>query len=310
MDQPAVAPYGGFIVKSLDDEKANQAELEKQSIEVDVDGQTQQLRPEAIRLNGVDNLSTEEIKAYVEYYLNYTSSVDSETGKISYAQKPFQEQITFRVEWIDDSNVCIVFKTSDENRKALEVLREDPITTSPEDPSYVNAIIQEQKAKPYDPIIAFRKAQSMSVRLGLVDESLENKESSGDMDEDQSSIELIIRQAFQLDRKVKNASQYSRYYLIHGEPERQPRRRRQPHHNSRPRHAKQQQEDAEEEDLFAEKLNSTRQRSSSRNNGTGEEEDEDLFKDLKSRRSRRDVDDEEDLFADKLRRTRSRSPTR
>ena len=40
------------------------------------------------------------------------------------------------------------------------------------------------------------------------------------MEEDESSIELIIRQSFQSDRKVKNAREYSRYYLIHGEPER------------------------------------------------------------------------------------------
>lgn len=277
MTEPEVAPYGGFIVKTLEDEKANEAKLEELAIEVEYNGTTQTLRPEALRLNGVDNLSTEEIKSYVDYYLNYTTSHNAELDKIEYNQIPFDEQVTFRVEWIDDSNVNLVFKTNLDNLRALRQLSRDPVEIDDNDPSFINEVIQERQAKDYNPIIAFRSSQSLLNRLGFKEKPKGDQQE--DMMEDESSIELRIRQSFQLDRKVKNASQYSRYYLIHGEPER-PRRTT---HRRRRREPTEQKEEEEEEDLFADKLKQGR--ASSRN-------------------------DEEDLFADKLKRSRSRSPTR
>lgn len=230
MTEPEVAPYGGFIVKTLEDEKANEAQLEELAIEVEYNGTTQKLRPEALRLNGVDNLSTEEIKSYVDYYLNYTTSRNEELDKIEYNQIPFDEQITFRVEWIDDSNVNVVFKTNQDNLRALRQLSRDPIEIDDNDSTFINEVIQERRAKDYNPIISFRSSQSLSNRLGLKEKAKDNEQEG--MIEDESSIELRIRQSFQLDRKVKNASQYSRYYLIHGEPER-PRRSRPIHRHRR-----------------------------------------------------------------------------
>ncbi|CAK9441734.1 uncharacterized protein LODBEIA_P56020 [Lodderomyces beijingensis] len=330
MEEPA--PYGGFIVKSIEDEKANAAELEQLSVEVQYQGTTQQIRPEALHLNGVDNLSTEEIKAYVDYYLNYTSEFDNDKQKITYSQIPFEDQLTFRVEWIDDSNVNVVFKTSHENRNALAQLRSEPMTNDAND---VNKTIQEVLAKPYDPIVAFRKSQSLVNRLALANGEADKKAGGGGnadgngngngegeskMDEDESAIELRIRQSFQSDRKVKNASQYSRYYLIHGEPERQPRRRYAPRRRDT-------EEKQEQEDLFADKLKKSqpvhdrrgdddlfRERLASKGRGRGDGDD-DLFKSkVQNRRGRRNDggdEEEEDLFAEKLKkRTRSRSPTR
>ncbi|KAI5970268.1 hypothetical protein CANMA_000620 [Candida margitis] len=285
MTEPEVAPYGGFIVKTLEDEKANEAQLEELAIEVDYNGTTQRLRPEALRLNGVDNLSTEEIKSYVEYYLNYTTSRNEDLDKIEYHQIPFDEQVTFRVEWIDDSNVNIVFKTNQDNLKALRQLSSDPIEIDDQDPSFINEVIQERRAKDYNPIIPFRSSQSLSNRLGLKEKPKEDKQEEGMM-EDESAIELRIRQSFQSDRKVKYASQYSRYYLIHGEPERT-RRPRPSHRHKRREPVNEIKEEEEEEDLFADRL------SRGHNSSRGQI-----------------ADDEEDLFADKLKRSRSRSPTR
>ncbi|CCG21931.1 hypothetical protein CORT_0B02130 [Candida orthopsilosis Co 90-125] len=285
MTEPEVAPYGGFIVKTLEDEKANEAQLEELAIEVEYNGTTQKLRPEALRLNGVDNLSTEEIKSYVDYYLNYTTSRNEELDKIEYNQIPFDEQITFRVEWIDDSNVNVVFKTNQDNLRALRQLSRDPIEIDDNDSTFINEVIQERRAKDYNPIISFRSSQSLSNRLGLKEKAKDNEQEG--MIEDESSIELRIRQSFQSDRKVKNASQYSRYYLIHGEPER-PRRSRPIHRHRRREPEILAKKEEEQEDLFADKLKQGR--SSSREQAIDEEE--------------------EDLFADKLKRSRSRSPTR
>lgn len=284
MTEPEVAPYGGFIVKTLEDEKANEAQLEELAIEVEYNGTTQKLRPEALRLNGVDNLSTEEIKSYVDYYLNYTTSRNEELDKIEYNQIPFDEQITFRVEWIDDSNVNVVFKTNQDNLRALRQLSRDPIEIDDNDSTFINEVIQERRAKDYNPIIAFRSSQSLSNRLGLKEKAKDDEQEG--MIEDESSIELRIRQSFQLDRKVKNASQYSRYYLIHGEPER-PRRSRSIHRHRRREPEILAKKEEEQEDLFADKLKQGR--SSSRKQA---------------------IEEEEDLFAEKLKRSRSRSPTR
>ncbi|KAI5961687.1 hypothetical protein KGF57_001621 [Candida theae] len=285
MTEPEVAPYGGFIVKTLEDEKANEAKLEELAIEVEYHGTTQTLRPEALRLNGVDNLSTEEIKSYVDYYLNYTTSHSEELDKIEYNQIPFNDQVTFRVEWINDSNVNIVFKTNSDSLKGLRQLSSDPIEIDENDPAFINEAIQERAAKDYNPIIPFRSSQSLSNRLGLKEKSKDDTQEG--MMEDESSIELRIRQSFQSDRKVKNASQYSRYYLVHGEPER-PRRPRPTHRHKRRRDPAKPKEDDVEEDLFADKLRQGRLNS----------------------RERAVDDEEEDLFADKLKRSRSRSPTR
>ncbi|KAI5964252.1 uncharacterized protein KGF55_002194 [Candida pseudojiufengensis] len=290
MNQPEVAPYGGFIVKSLEDEKANEAKIEELSIEVDYNGTVQKIRPEAFKLNGVDNLSTEEIKSYIDYYLNYTVTQDEENGELKYNQIPFDDQITFRVEWIDDSNVVIVFKTNQDQINALRQIRRIATTLDENDPNFINEVIQEVDAKDYNPIIQFRKSQSLSNRLGLPEKD-PNEVTS--IEEDETSIELKIRQAFQSDRKVKNASQYSRYYLVHGEPERDLHPRRHKHHHRRSRRDGESIEikanEPEEEDLFADKLKGNNGRKTEIRNGD---------------------DEEEDLFANKLKKTRSRSPTR
>lgn len=310
MSEPQVAPYGGLLTKTLDDEKAREAKLEQQAIEVQVNGQTEVLRPEAIHVRGVDNLSTEDIKAFVDYYINYTVSEQQEqvegqeepTTKINYEPLPIDEQITFRIQWINDTSVNISFKTMEDAHKALtgiSISSNPNIVVDLNEEQKIQDAIQERETKPYRPIIDFRKQQNLSNRLGVASEANENQntvEQDNGMDEDDSSIVLYVRQSFQSDRKVKNASAYSRYYLLHGEPERKPRhhnkyRLRESHRGRRDRRDRR--NDEEEEDLFADKL-----RQSRNENG-------------RNRRA-----DEEDLFPGRSRsrtnstRDRSRSPMR
>lgn len=273
------------MTRTLDAEKEQEEKLKQQRAEISINGETQTLRPEALHVRGVDNLSTDEIKAFVDYYLNY--SKNETTGQYEVTGN----LISFRVQWIDDTNVNIVFNTHDEAKAALQALSISSGPNSVElnddfSQEYVSSIVQERETRPYNPSIEFHRYQKEMQKLAQSEEDrdlFEQKKEQHDkeadegveMDEDESSVVLYVRLSLQSDRKVKNAAAYSRYYLLHGEPDR---------------------------------LKPKLPRNSGRGRGTFTRDNgEDLFADkLKSSRSRRDAD-EEDLFADKL---RERSPSR
>lgn len=269
------------MTRTIDEEKDQQAKIEAQQVEVSVNGTTETLRPEALHLKGVDNLSTDDIKAFVDYYVNYRQ----EDGKFVPNDPPH----TFRVQWVDDLKVNVVFKTHEDAKLALDQLsifaNSDPVM-APEGEltqEYVSEIIQEREAKPYSPSIALHKYLKELEKLATPQEDrdlFEQKKETveqqrNEMDEDESSVVLYVRLAFQSDRKVKNAAAYSRYYLLHGEPDRtKPRPRKG---RGRGQYAR---EEREEEDLFADKVKGRREQP---------------------------VEEEEDLFAWRL---RERSPSR
>lgn len=278
------APYGGLMVKTIEDQNEQQRKLQEQAVEINVNGQTEVLRPEAIHIRGVDSLSSQNIEAYINYYVNY--EFKQETGddgevKVLHEAKPFEDQIKFRVQWINDTSVNIVFTTHEDAVKALEsisITSANPAIAPVPEPKgpIVTELIQERETKPYNPVIEFQKKLDLSHRLGIKSEK-DSSESNG-MDEDESALVLHARMSFQSDRKVKNAAVYSRYYLLHGEPERKPRYK-----------------------------NYKQRRPNRRDNGR----DEDLFANKLGGRRDRYKEDEEDLFAHKLKaRQRSRSPTR
>lgn len=292
------------MTKPLEDEKNREAKLKEQQVEVNYNGNTEVLRPEALKIAGVDNLSTEEITSFLDLYLNYTTTVVDDVT----SYEALDNQVTFRVEWINDSSVGIAFQTHDDCLYALRQLSTyspiDEPTPDLTNQVYVSAIIQERESKSYNPVLAFRNHQSLFSRLGI---NKEENEEEQKMDEDESSIVLLVRQAFQSDRKVKNAALYSRYYLIHGEPDRKQRyreKRDRRKYDKLVEDAKDFKEDAPQEpqepevDLFADRLvgRSERPARSERSGG----------RPSKFKKYNRN-DDEEDLFAHKL---RERSPTR
>ncbi|RCK65053.1 hypothetical protein Cantr_00620 [Candida viswanathii] len=300
--EPEVAPYGGFMIKTLEDESKSAAELTTHQHEVTTAaGTTETIRPESLTILGVDSLSTSNIESYVNYYLNYVLVDDDEpdliTGELGtkYAMKPNGECIEFRIEWVNDTAVNVIFKTVGECSRALKELRSVELMggfdvgDEAQREEYVRECAVEVPAKSYNPVIEFQKMQEAR-RGGAATEKKKKEEVEVGMDEDESSVELLIRQSFQLDRKVKNAREYSRYYLIHGEPDRRHSHRGGSNggrrsYRERDSYRPKRNDDDEEEDLFAEKLG-------------------------RLRHSRRD-EEEEDLFADKLRQAnRDRSPTR
>lgn len=263
------------MTRTLDEEKQQQETLKEQQVEIVVNGTTETIRPEAVHLRGVDNLSTDDIKNFVDYYLNYTQEGDGYVAN--------DKIVSFRIQWIDDSTANAVFKTHEDAALALNALSVSAGPNSVENKmdfsqEYVSSIVQERETKPYAASIAFHKFQEKQTPdQDLFSEKKEHVEEElrklSAMDEDDSAVVLYARQTLQLDRKVKNAGAYSRYYLLHGEPDRTKPRARAPHRRGRDRR-----EDADE-DLFASKLSTTQ-----KNRG-----------------------DEEDLFASRM---RERSPSR
>lgn len=290
------APYGGFMTRTLDAEKEQQEKLKQQQVDIVVNGETETLRPEALHIRGVDNLSTDDIKAFVDYYLNYHVS-QTESGEV-YEAKP--EEITFRVQWIDDTNVNVAFKTHEDARAGLDALSiTDPNTVPAQEElsqEYVSSMVQERETKPYNPSIAFHKELKARQRRALpqderdlFEKKVEEEEQIEEMDEDENTLTLYVRQSLQSDRKVKNAAAYSRYYLLHGEPDRtRPRGRGQFKRDEREVRAESERERAEREP-------------------EREPEAEDLFADKLKNGSRRTREDDEDLFAWRM---RERSPER
>jgi hypothetical protein len=265
MDEPYVAPYGGLLTKSLEDQNERESLLQQQAVQISVNGAQETIRPEAIFIRGVDSLSTEDITAFVNYYLNYTV-LTSDDGALVYTVLPLQRE--FRVQWVNDSSVNVVFDTAEDAVAALALISitaQNPNAPQSEAAFALQDNIQERETKPFAPVIHFKKVHDLKSRIGVpagdagdAGDTVADAVADAAMDEDDSSVVLHARQSFQSDRKVKNASTYLRYYLLHGEPERRARprgsrgrddrnTRRKPRQRLRPGRE-------EEEDLFASRL--------------------------------------------------------
>ena len=278
------------MTRTIDSENEQKDLLAKQLVEVGVNGTTETLRPDAVHVRGVDNLSTAEIEAFVNLYLNH----DYESPEYVVLGEP----ILFRVQWIDDLNANVIFKTHADALIALQRLSEEwpgvenstgnAVAESPLfSQEYLAALVEERRARLYAASIPFFRHQKHLKELAEGQDLFEAKKAeieeqkATEMEEDGSSVVLYIRQALQSDRKVKNAAAYSRYYLLHGEPDRTKPRPRREAGEERGRGAYAREED-DGQDLFAEKIKSTTEK-------------------------KRADDIEEDLFASRL---RERSPAR
>lgn len=241
-----VAPYSGFLTRTADAERAQ--------TQITVNGTPETLRPEAVRLRGVDRFSTNHIKLYVDYHLNYTDDDGVYTAR--------RDQEAFRIQWIDDTSANVVFGSHAAARRALEALGmcavPEPLYAGSDGAAgfaaeYAAELVQEREARPYEPTIAFHKHQQEAERAALPESErdlfetkrLQKEREREALDEDGLETLLFVRILFQLDRKVKNAAVYSRYYLLHGEPDRAA---------ARAERAKSRGDFARDDDLFADKL--------------------------------------------------------
>jgi hypothetical protein len=292
MTEPVIAPYGGLMTKTLDDEKERESKLEEQAVDIVVNGTSETIRPEALHLRGVDSLSTDDIKAFIDYYINYNVfHPDDDSTSTVYEPLPIDEQKTLRIEWINDSSVNVVFQTyeiAQDTLSKLSITGSNPNIPKPEVSYDLAEAVQERETKLYNPILTFKKQRDLSSRLGI--ETQQETAPIESMEEDESSVVLYVRQALQSDKKVKNAKLYSRYYLIHGEPERRERGSRRGRGRGRSDRGGRRGRDDRREDRRQEQVS----------------DEEDLFAN-KMKNGNRQEDEEEDLFAHKM---RERSPGR
>lgn len=181
---------------------------------------------------------------------------------------PDQRVNTFFLEWVNDSSVCVVFNDADSCSKALNLLSDRY-----EESSSLSHLEERQAKTYYFP-------------------GNEQKEGA-------DTVAFYIRVALVTDKKEKNAADKSRYYLLHGEPDRRdrPTRRRRGGGIARPVRGK------GDEDLFADKLPSLAQSKDLWRPEKEEEEEEDLFPNFKPRNRSRSRSPRRD-------RSRSRSPRR
>lgn len=283
------APYLGFIVQDAIDQKTKEDLLTKQAIEVVLEnGNTDVIRPESIFLKGVDNLSTDDIKSFINYYVNFAVE-KSEADEVEYKEV---SQIPFKVQWINDTLANIVFDSHDMVRIAFSKLSPEEIVTEPEfvsNGAYVQELVKMRPTYPYAPVEPFKKTQSLFARIDKpkVDDNV--------MDDESLEPLLQMRQLLQSDQKVAGASKYSRYYLFNGDPERhntwyRPRRR---HDTDNEEQEERHVDRNDDEDLFADRIQGSRRSRGDRSNRRGREP--------------ANQDDDTDLFADRL---REKSPSR
>lgn len=223
----------------------NEMELDRALVEPVLDEQAEDpVRSEAVYIRGVDNLSSREIKKYLDHYLKDT--VASADQRIN----------TFHLEWIDDSSVNVVCEDQQAGSRALIILSED-----------------------YD--------DSMSTTTERPGKTFYFEDSEVPQGEEEN-FKFFLRASLKQDKKEKNAKEKSRYYLLHGEPDRRAQRRNYNGSDYRNRDSYRRRTDRSEPDLFADKKIEF------------SDEDEDLFPD-KVR-----PEDEDDEMRDE----RSRSPDR
>lgn len=155
----------------------------------DNDFDSMNIRPESLFLRGVDELSPRNIKLYIDGYIK---------PEYSFATKDRYESLNYKIEWINDSSLNIVFQDA---TLALTALAE--LSTVPVDQI---SNTEERRAKEY------RQANELG-------------------EAEDKTAELYIRQSFSYDKKIKNARVYSRYYLLNGEPDKRDRPKREDYYN-------------------------------------------------------------------------------
>lgn len=248
-------------VESVAEQPPHLEPVKKIVLNDEEDFDSMNVRPEALFLRGVDELSPRNIKLYIDRYVK---------PDYSFANKDKYESLNYKIEWINDTSLNIVFNDLESATIALERLSLELKDTATD----------ERPAKEY------------------VNEPNEDK-----------TAQLYVRLSFSYDKKIKNARVYSRYYLLNGEPESKDRPndyyvnfKKNRYRERESRYARD-----EEPDLITGEVKPVKEAPPSK------PLEERLGIRSRQNRRRRNRDDEEDLFPNfvsRRSRSRSRSPTR
>ncbi|QPG73832.1 hypothetical protein FOA43_001147 [Brettanomyces nanus] len=153
-------------------------------------------RPNALLLRGVESLDTRAIKYYVDAYVK---------PGYSFANRDLFAMFNYKLEWVNDESINIVFISGEQApegaQEALKRLTDDSVDLDSLTPT------DERSAKP------FQKEKDDKESNETADTGFVLAAPQPD------DFRLTVRQSFYGDRKVKNARIYSRYYLMHGQPD-------------------------------------------------------------------------------------------
>ncbi|ODV61788.1 NCBP3 domain-containing protein ASCRUDRAFT_85321 [Ascoidea rubescens DSM 1968] len=254
------------------------AEAKKETDHSTLDGN---IRLNSLKIDGVNDLSTTDIKTYLDHYLNDT--ISDEQDKI----------LRFRIQWIDDNSLNVIFESIDDCSNALRILS----VFDSVDASINSKITDKRRSKPFIKNLFSKSNYQEDEKLNQEDYKI-NRDAN-------NNIIFTITQSTIDDKKVRNARERSRYYLLHGEPTRKKiykttqrknnyRKKTDNSYRDRDQLNKSRYEDSFEDDLFKSKKYLFKNNQNNHNPK--------LYPDfrLKNNDNNDDADDADDLFGDKF----------
>lgn len=175
--------------------------------------------PSKLHLRGVDDLSTNEIKSYLDQHIK---------PGYSFAKRDAYKHLHYLIEWINDSELNVSFICEDPKLAqwgATEAIKHLEYHTSEEDQSEPLDPLQERRCWDLLRVTDGKSAGKQVVKSDIANQyavasGLEETKEVDEMEKPTLAdpITLFVRYATELDHKVANSKEQSRYYLIHGEP--------------------------------------------------------------------------------------------
>ncbi|ODV83605.1 hypothetical protein CANARDRAFT_19316 [[Candida] arabinofermentans NRRL YB-2248] len=162
-----------------DDDDQQQQQIEDIPTTDEVKHSPTDIKYDSLYLRGVEELNTRDIKLYLDKLI---------TPNLTFKNKDEYIRFKYKINWINDDSINIVFEHEESVIDALKLIIKD------------NDDITDLK---------------ITVDNNHERECKDYFNSNGELIE---NIKLFTRFSLFNDQKVKNSKNYSRYYLIHGEP--------------------------------------------------------------------------------------------
>lgn len=175
--------------------------------------------PNKLHIRGVDDLSTNELKSYLDQHIK---------PGYSFSKKEEYKHLFYRLEWINDSELNVNFVSEDPTLAQLgaaEAIKHLAFHVAEEGELAPLDPLQERRCwdllrvtdgkSAGKQVLKSDIAMQYAITSGLqqpLEETGEEKPTVSD------PVTLFVRYATPSDRKIANSKEQSRYYLIHGEP--------------------------------------------------------------------------------------------
>ncbi|ODV91391.1 hypothetical protein CANCADRAFT_3097 [Tortispora caseinolytica NRRL Y-17796] len=183
VDQSENGDAGRGVLRSYDDENDENSNTTMPD--------AYSLRPNALNIQGLDDMSTDDLIEYTRHYVKPTDAKSLVLG------------IRPKIEWVNDTSANLVFED--------EVTATQALLNLTDESAYANGLPDKsilRRAKPLPEALLQKPA------VDLMEDAPKDRIS-----------ELYIRECRSTDRKERNAREKSKYYLFYGDPIEQRRRK-------------------------------------------------------------------------------------